>query len=130
MKSYSRFLLLCAILFAAAPAYAAELMMFEQGGCPWCAAFNREVAPAYAKSEEGLRAPLRRVDIDQPLPSDLSFIRVERLTPLFVLVDKGHEIGRIRGYPGVDGFWMQLGVLFGKLDKDGMAAVRAHLIEK
>lgn len=31
MKSYSRFLLLCAILFAAAPAYAAELMMFEQG---------------------------------------------------------------------------------------------------
>ncbi|HEU5016610.1 MAG TPA: transcriptional regulator [Pseudolabrys sp.] len=130
MKLFSSLLLICTVLFPAAPVAAAELVMFEQAGCPWCAAFERDVAPAYAKSEEGLRAPLRRIDIGRPLPSDLSFIRVERLTPLFVLVEKSREIGRIRGYPGAEGFWMQLSVLFGKLDKDGVAAVRAHLIEK
>lgn len=106
--------------------HAAELVMFEQAGCPWCQAFDREVAPAYVKSEEGLRAPLRRVDIDKPLPPDLSFIQVERLTPLFVLIDNGREIGRIRGYPGVDGFWMQLAVLFGKLDAEGTRRERVH----
>lgn len=130
MKLFCLFVLLSAIFFAAVPANAATLVMFEQAGCPWCVAFDREIAPAYAKSEEGLRAPLRRVDIDQPLPPDLSFIHVERLTPLFVLIDKGREIGRIRGYPGADGFWMQLGILFERLDKNGMSGQRAHMTEK
>ena len=40
--------------------------MFEQAGCAWCAAFDREIAPIYAKTDEGLRAPLRRVDIAAP----------------------------------------------------------------
>src|SRR5450759_2512855 len=42
-------------------ARAAELVMFEQAGCAWCEAFDREIAPIYGKTEEGLRAPLRRV---------------------------------------------------------------------
>lgn len=129
MKLFFLLALLGAIFFATA-SDAATLMMFERAGCAWCAAFNREVAPAYIKSEEGLRAPLRRLDIDQPLPPELSFIHVERLTPLFVLIDKGREIGRIRGYPGVDGFWMQLGILFERLDKNGMSGQRAHVTEK
>ena len=54
---------------------------------------------------------MRRVDIDRALPADLAFIQVERLTPLFILVDKGREIGRIRGYPGDDNFWGLLGGL-------------------
>ena len=107
------------ITLASSPAHAAELVMFEQAACPWCQLFDREIAPSYKKSEEGLRAPLRRIDIDKPLPSDLAFIQVERLTPLFVLVDKGREIGRIRGYPGEESFWMQLAVLFQKLDAAG-----------
>ena len=86
-------------------ARAAELVMFEQAGCAWCEAFDREIAPIYGKTEEGRRAPLRRVDIAQNLPPDLAYLEVERLTPLFVLVDRGHEIGRIRGYPGEDHFW-------------------------
>lgn len=90
--------------------------MFEQAGCEWCEVFNREIAPIYGKTEEGLRAPLRRVDTAQRLPSDLAFIDAERLTPLFVLVDRGREIGRIRGYPGEDHFWGLLGVLLKKLD--------------
>lgn len=99
-----------------APVSAAELVMFERAGCAWCEAFDREIAPIYPKTEEGLRAPLRRVDTEKPVPPDLAFIDSERFTPVFVLVDRGREIGRIRGYPGEDFFWGLLGELVKKLD--------------
>ncbi len=105
-------------------ASAAELVMFEQAGCTWCETFDREIAPIYPKTAEGKRAPLRRVNIDEPLPSDLNFIEMERLAPLFVLVESGHEIGRIRGYPGDDHFWGLLQVLIKKLDSTGTGGER------
>jgi len=111
-------------------ARAAELIMFEQAGCAWCEAFDREVAPIYPKTEEGQRAPLRRLDVAQNLPPDLAFLEVERLTPLFVLVDEGREIGRIRGYPGEDHFWGLLSVLMKKLDAAGTVGERAQLSQK
>jgi thioredoxin-related protein len=106
-------------------ARAAELVMFEQAGCGWCEAFDREIAPIYSKTAEGRLAPLRRVDIARELPRDLAFLDVERLTPLFVLVDRGREIGRIRGYPGEDHFWGLLGMLMQKLDASGTGGERA-----
>jgi len=102
---------------AAGPARAAELVMFEDAGCIWCARFNAEIGPIYAKTDEGRRAPLRRVDAGKALPADLSFIETERFTPVFVLIDGGREIGRIRGYPGEDHFWGLLGMLVKKLDQ-------------
>ena len=104
--------------------------MFEQAGCAWCEAFDREIAPIYPKTAEGQRAPLRRVNIDHALPSDLAFIEMERFTPLFVLVDKGQEIGRIRGYPGEDLFWGLLGMLIKKLDAVRTGGERARHFEK
>ncbi|MGH6727284.1 MAG: hypothetical protein ACREB8_12175 [Pseudolabrys sp.] len=104
---------------------AAELIMFERAGWPWCEAFDREIGPIYGKTEEGRRAPLRRVDVTEKLPPDLAFLDVERLTPLFILVDRGHEIGRIRGYPGEDHFWGLLGTLLRKLDASGTGGERA-----
>lgn len=104
------------IAFWPSAARAAELVMFEQAGCVYCQAFHREITPVYAKTAEGARAPLRRLDIAQVLPSDIAFIQVERLTPLFVLVDNGREIGRIRGYPGEEHFWGLLGGLIKKMD--------------
>src|ERR1041385_6550302 len=95
-----RLFALIALVLTIAPARAAELVMFTQRGCAWCQKFDREIAPAYDKTTEGRRAPLRRLDIAQAVPADLSFIRRERFTPVFVLIDEGHEIGRIRGYPG------------------------------
>ena len=132
MKRFSYLALFCGMLIAilTSPVRAAELVMFEQAACPWCAAFDRDVAPGYAKSEEGLRAPLRRVDVDKALPPDLAFIQVERMTPVFVLVDKGREIGRIRGYPGPEGFWMQISVLFDKLNKAAATGQRADVRQK
>ena len=81
-------------------AHGAELVMFERTGCVWCARFNAEIGPIYPKTEEGRTAPLRRVNRDSPLPADLAGIDPGVFTPTFVVVDKGQEIGRIRGYPG------------------------------
>ncbi|HVZ54335.1 MAG TPA: transcriptional regulator [Pseudolabrys sp.] len=118
------------VFCALAPARAAELVMFEQAGCVWCQAFDREVAPIYPKTDEGKRAPLRRVDIKDKLPAELAFIQVERMTPLFVLVEGGHEIGRIRGYPGDDNFWGLLGAMIKKLDQGGTRGEQAGAPEK
>jgi thioredoxin-related protein len=132
LKLFSRAALVGAmfITFALKTARAAELIMFERAGCEWCEAFDKQIAPVYAKTEEGLRAPLRRVDIEQGLPADLAFIRLERLTPLFILIEKGREIGRIRGYPGPESFWMQLTTLFEKLGVSGTGGERAQLLQK
>lgn len=118
------------LVFLATRAPAAELVMFEQAGCPWCEAFDNDVGKIYAKTEDGLRAPLRRIDIDRPLPPDLAFVHVERLTPLFVLIDKGREIGRIRGYGGREMFWTQLYTLMQKLDASGSGGEGAQIREK
>jgi hypothetical protein len=105
------------VLLSAPAAQAAELIVFEQKGCVWCQRFDREIAPAYARTAEGKRAPLRRVDIAKPVPDDLSFIVRERFTPVFVLVENGAEFGRIRGYPGETFFWGLLANLLERLDR-------------
>ena len=118
MRVLATFLLL---LFTQ-PGEAAELVMFEQKGCVWCQKFDREIAPAYDKTTEGKRAPLRRVDIAQPTPPELAFIRRERFTPVFVLIDESREIGRIRGYPGDTFFWGLLSNLIERLERGESAA--------
>jgi hypothetical protein len=107
--------LFAALLCGVSSARAAELIMFEQAGCPYCAAFDREVAAIYPRTPIGQEAPLRRVDIYKPIPPDLSFLKVERATPVFVLIDHGHEIGRIRGYPGEANFWGLIENLAGEI---------------
>src|SRR6185436_9637437 len=131
-KVFSCIALVAAIsVFAALPTVrAAELIVFEQAGCVWCETFDREIAPIYPKTVDGQRAPLRRVNIDHTLPSDLNFLETVRRAPLFVLVEKGQEIGRIRGYPGEDHFWGLLGALIRKLDAAGTGGERGRLIEK
>lgn len=112
LAGLARFGLVAAAVVASwSQARAAELLMLEQPGCVWCAQFNAEIAPAWPKTEEGRRAPLRRVDITQPWPSDLEGIAKERFTPTFVLLDEGREIGRIRGYVGDEFFWYRIGEL-------------------
>ncbi|MET3660384.1 transcriptional regulator [Aquamicrobium ahrensii] len=107
-----------AFLFCVAAAPAAELLMLEQPGCAWCARFDAEIAPAWPKTEEGRRAPLRRVDITETWPDDLRDVPKERFTPTFVLMESGREIGRIRGYVGDEFFWYRIGELLALLPKD------------
>ncbi|PLX39492.1 MAG: hypothetical protein C0606_03005 [Hyphomicrobiales bacterium] len=105
----------------ALPARAAELVMFERDGCWWCKRWHQDIGPIYPKTRESCIAPLRRVDITQPMPGDLSGIAHGGLTPTFVLVDEGREVGRIRGYPGDEFFWFLLGELLEKLDPATLA---------
>lgn len=82
-----------------------QLVMFQQKGCPYCAAWNREVGSIYAKTDEGRKLPLRRVDIDEPRPADLRSVTSVVATPTFVILHCGKEFRRITGYIGQDQFW-------------------------
>lgn len=102
-------------LIGVARATAAELIMFERESCEWCEAWDMEIADIYPKTQEGKRAPLRRVDVAEAIPSDIEHIPRGNYTPTFVLIDNGQEIGRIRGYPGEAFFWGMLGEIMRRL---------------
>ena len=106
---------LVAALLWPASTLAAELVMFERAGCPWCQRWDREVGARYVKTEEAKALPLRRVDIDAPEPRRRRPRRPVRYTPTFVVVDDGREVGRITGYINDDSFWGLLGALAAKL---------------
>ncbi len=87
------------------------LVMIEQPGCAWCARWNAEIAPIYPKTPEGAVAPLRRIQLRDPLPEGVTLSRPANFTPTFVLLIDGVESNRIEGYPGEDFFWGLLDVM-------------------
>jgi thioredoxin-related protein len=115
--------LACAVLLSAAiaasTARAAELVVFGSARCPYCLAWEREIGHAYPKSEEARKAPLRRIAIQARRPADLAQINDVHVTPTFVLVDNGREVGRITGYSGNEFFWPELDRLLARLHPRG-----------
>lgn len=93
---------------------AAELLMYEQPGCPWCRRWHEDVGAGYPKSAEGKQAPLRRVQLGDR-PAGLELKQSVTVTPTFILVEDGVELGRITGYPGADFFYGMLEPILGKL---------------
>lgn len=109
------------LLGVALPAWAVELVMVEQAGCTYCAQWDEEIAPAYANTDEGRFAPLRRVQLGA-LPDDLEIARRVSFTPTFLIVEDGRELARLEGYPGAHFFWPVLGDLLTRnTDFDGAA---------
>jgi protein-disulfide isomerase len=103
---------------AIGPAAAAELVYFHETGCPYCRQWEEEVLPAYPKTEEGQRLPLRPIKSSDAWPEDLDGVGVAAFTPTFIVVtDDGDEIGRIIGYQP-HFFWAQLDALIDKLPPD------------
>jgi len=93
----------------ALPALAVELVMVEQPGCAYCAAWDKSIAPIYPKTAIGGFAPLRRADLHDGAPEGVSYAYPARFTPTFILIDdEGAELGRIEGFPGEDFFWAVL----------------------
>jgi thioredoxin-related protein len=105
---------LAAVLLSSS-AEAAELLMVERKGCNWCETFDKEIAPGYAKTEEGKLAPLRRQDLHKPWPDGFELREGARFTPTFILIDDGKEVGRFVGYPGSEFFYPALAELLKKL---------------
>ncbi|MDY8110555.1 thioredoxin family protein [Fulvimarina sp. 2208YS6-2-32] len=98
------------------PAVSAELLVFEQAGCPYCLKFDMEIAPDYAQSEVGRRAPLRRVDIFDDRRGGYDDIEPAVFTPTFVMIDDaGEEVGRLQGYPGRRYFYGEIQPMFDRL---------------
>lgn len=93
--------LLAPLLFIR-PAAAAELLMFRQAGCVYCATWDRVIAPVYPRTDIGRAVPVRMLDLSDEQPG---LDRPVRFTPTFVLFADGREVGRIEGYPGEDFFW-------------------------
>ena len=106
-----------ALFLCVSRAEATELLMFHEEGCPWCEAWEEQIGTVYPKTEEAVRAPLRRIDISEDLPEDLKDLRPVNFTPTFIVFDRGKEVGRIPGYPGEDFFWFLLGEILDKADK-------------
>lgn len=106
-RSFVGSFIIVALTFVGFPSIAPadELVMFEQAGCPYCALWNHEVGPAYAKTDEGKSLPLRRVDIHAQRATDLQAIAGVRFTPTFVVMHCGLEFRRITGYAGNEQFW-------------------------
>ncbi|MDO5705449.1 MAG: SoxS protein [Paracoccus sp. (in: a-proteobacteria)] len=94
-----------------------RLMMVEKPGCQWCAAWRAEIGPGYATTPTGRTAPLLVVDMDGPYPDGLALDRRAWLTPTFILLRRGQEIGRIEGYPGADRFYPALAGLLAHEDR-------------
>ena len=90
---------------------AAELVMIDSAACGYCQRFKRDVAPNYASTSLGARAPLRPVSVWKRWPQDLKAVKPVRFTPVFILVEDGKEVGRMYGYKGKDDFWARLEVL-------------------
>lgn len=118
---FLRFLFKAALLVATVActvaASAAELLMFTRAGCPYCVLWEREIEPIYGKTDEAITAPLRKVHTDRPMPKDAHLIPPVRVTPTFVLMDNGKEIGRFSGYNDDATFWANLGMLMRRLDE-------------
>ncbi|MBK4214664.1 SoxS protein [Paracoccus caeni] len=86
-------------------------MMFERKGCLYCLAWKRQIGPGYAESAAGRVAPLVVVDMDGPYPDGLALARRPVVTPTFVLMRNGMELGRIEGYSRPDAFYPALETL-------------------
>lgn len=91
------------------------LIMFEAQGCPYCDLWKEQIGPIYPKTEDGQRAPLLMLDINDPLPEGVSIDTPAIYTPTFVLIDDGQEVTRLTGYPGENFFWGLLERMISKL---------------
>ena len=85
-----------------------RLIMVEEPGCAYCAAWLDEIGPVYPNTDEGRFAPLLRADLSDGPPAGVSYARKVVYTPTFVLIDDGKEIARLEGYPGENFFWPML----------------------
>ena len=87
--AFTALLLLLGLAANAADLRAAELLMFEDASCGWCRRWHADVGQGYPHSEEGRRAPLRRLHIRDQDSAGVSLARPVQATPTFVLVDGG-----------------------------------------
>ena len=103
-----------------------QLVMFEQAGCPFCAAWNHDIGGIYGKTDEAKLLRLRRVDIHVRRPSDLVAIAGVIYTPTFIVLHCGQEVQRIVGYSGAEQFWELLDIGVQKVHSQPKTCTATH----
>jgi len=116
-------LLICAAVFAIIPANAAQLINLEKDGCSWCERWHQVIGLIPDNTPESKYTPLRRVDVHEGLPNDLSFAVKGGYTPTFILIDDDRETGRIRDYSGEES---SCGLLVKMIQKRRRLAMSCH----
>lgn len=111
MKTLILALLMLATALPALAEPGLRLLMVEKDGCVYCQAWDRAVGPGYGASDAGRAAPLMRVDVHGPYPDGLALARRPFVTPTFILLDSGVEIGRLEGHMTEQRFHAALGAL-------------------
>jgi len=91
-------------MVAAQASAAYELIMVEQQGCHYCERWKEEIGPIYPKTDVGMFAPIRMVDITK-VDSAPEIAAAVVFTPTFIITDGDHEITRMEGYMSEDFFW-------------------------
>ena len=93
------------IMIVTAQASAAyELIMIEQKGCHYCERWKEEIGPIYPKTDVGMFAPIRMVDITN-VETTPEIADAVVFTPTFIITDGDREITRMEGYMSEDFFW-------------------------
>jgi hypothetical protein len=85
-----------------------QLVMITSSHCPWCEAFEDDIGRGYYRTEEALIYPLSRHDFYEEMPDDLRHLTPATMTPTFIVMRDGLEVGRIIGYPGAELFWWRI----------------------
>jgi thioredoxin-related protein len=89
------------------PLFAAELIMVEREGCPYCVHWNKTIATIYPNTDIGKKYPLKRMDISDNF-KHLTLKSPVRYTPTFLVMENNVEIKRIEGFASEDFFWSRL----------------------
>ena len=90
-----------------------QLLMITSTGCPYCEVFESEVGNSYALTQEAKILPLTRHDFFANFPAYMGHIKPATMTPTFIIIKDGNEVGRIVGYSDQDLFWWQLSEFIG-----------------
>lgn len=104
---------------------AAELIMYELAGCPYCRQWLAEVGPGYPNSPQGRIAPLRRHLKDGTPLVGVALASPITAIPTFVLVEDGKEVGRITGFIGPEFFYPMMDELIARLPPPAFEGTKA-----
>ena len=104
MRKLTQITMAVIMILAAQTSAAYELIMVEQQGCHYCERWKEEIGPIYPKTDVGMFAPIRMVDITN-VDSAPEIEAAVVFTPTFIITDGDREITRIEGYMSEDFFW-------------------------
>ena len=104
MRKLTQITMAVIMILAAQASAAYELIMVEQQGCHYCERWKEEIGPIYPKTDVGMFAPIRMVDITN-VETTPEIADAVVFTPTFIITDGDREITRMEGYMSEDFFW-------------------------